>query len=290
MRKMVRTITLILVAALLICCESIDIKGLIMPTGDVVDKRFERSMELNGNKVVARVDVEEEYKVYVCADPHVEGTYKNLRAFCTQQRNNREASFGVVLGDCDNLRNTLPTYLEAIRFVEEEQTINSPIFTLIGNHDLYFNGWDEFAELMGPSVYWFEAQYATGCDLYIALDSASGTLGYKQMAWLREFIETERAKYRHCIVMTHTNLFYTDNTQLGSGNMPLEETATLAELFSKNNVTLCLQGHDHFREDLRLGGVRYTIVPTIGDLSHKPEYLVLHITNEGAELEWMNVW
>lgn len=84
---------------------------------------------------------------------------------------------------------------------------------------------------------------------------ASGTLGGKQMRWLKDFLAANRKNYRHCTVLTHTNLFYTDNSQTSSGNMAMEETHTLVELFSRYNVTLCLQGHDHFREDLTLGGV-----------------------------------
>lgn len=84
---------------------------------------------------------------------------------------------------------------------------------------------------------------------------ASGTLGGEQMRWLKDFLAANRKNYRHCTVLTHTYLFYTDNSQTSSGNMAMEETHTLVELFSRYNVTLCLQGHDHFREDLTLGGV-----------------------------------
>lgn len=63
-----------------------------------------------------------------------------------------------------------------------ESNGDKPIFSIIGNHDLFFSGWDDFRELLGPSVYWFEVDYGSGRDLFIALDSASGTLGGKQMS------------------------------------------------------------------------------------------------------------
>ena len=86
--------------------------------------------------------------------------------------------------------------------------------------------------------------------------------------------------------MTHTNLFYADNSQQGSGNFTLEETALITELFSRYRITLCLQGHDHYREDLMLAGVRYTIVGTIQDNAERPEYLIVRVTASALEYEW----
>lgn len=283
---MVRGIALFTAAALFIGCNSVDMKGLIVPTSDVVDSRFEQSMTMNQNKALASLETEESYTFYVCTDPHIGDTNINLREFSTLLRNDATADFGIVLGDCTDKRNAFQNYVDAISLVEGEQHTNKPIFSLIGNHDLFFRGWDEYAKLLGPSVYWFEVECGASRDLFITLDSASGTLGKKQMKWLKEFLATERAKYRHCVVLTHTNLFYTDNTQQGSGNMALEETALLADLFSRNKVTLCLQGHDHFREDLMLDGVRYTIVGSIRDEAEAPEYLVITMSNSGAEYRW----
>ena len=261
-------------------CDVVDMKGLIAPTGDVVNTRFDKSMSLTEGRAVAQITTEESYLFYVCTDPHVDNTSDNLREFSTRLRNDSAAEFGVVLGDCIDRRNTLPSYVEAI------ENTDTPIFSLIGNHDLYFSGWNEFYRLLGASVYWFEVKSGTTCDLFIALDSASGTLGKKQMKWLRELLTVERGRYRHCVVLTHTNLFYTDNSQTGSGNMALEETAALTELFSRQNVTLCLQGHDHYREDLTLDGVRYTIVGAISDDIERAEYLVITMSNSGAEYRW----
>lgn len=283
---MVRGIAMVLVAGIFVCCETIDIKGLVMPTGDVVDKRFEKSMSLTDNKAVANIEAKESYTFYVCADPHIDNTNENLREFSTRLRNSKDAMFGIVLGDCYSRISAMPTYIEALKYVPGVQATDTPIFSLLGNHDIYHRGWDKYSEQLGASVYWFDVQYATGGDLFIALDSASGTLGKQQMDWLRKFLAEERDKYRHCVILTHTNLFYTDNSQLGSSNMALEETAALTELFSRHRVTLCLQGHDHYREDLVLGGVRYTIVGTISDNAQRAEYLSIRLSDKGAEYSW----
>ena len=270
-------------------CEMFDAKGFIAPTSEAVNTRFEKSMSLHGNKAVATINADESYSIYVCADTHIESTYNNLREFATRLRNSESGDFGIMLGDCANPRNTMPNYIEGIKFVEGVQAVDKPIFSIIGNHDLYFNGWNDFYKYLGASVYWFEVEYAEGRDLFIALDSASGTLGKKQIKWLKELLAAKRDKYRHCVVLTHTNLFYTDNSQQGSGNMALEETALLTQLFARNRVTLCLQGHDHYREDLMLDGVRYTIVGTIRDDVANPEYLIIRMSNSGVEYTWGNI-
>lgn len=274
---------LVVAVAMLVGCNSVDMVGLVAPTGDVVNTRFDKSMSLTSGGSLACVEAAESYQFYVCTDPHVGQTSTNLQTFATQLRGDSSAAFGVVLGDCTDQRDVMSTYAEAIASSSEA---DAPIFSLIGNHDLFFSGWDDYYKLLGPSVYWFEVSYGSGKDLFITLDSASGTLGRKQMEWLKSLLENHRSDYRHCAVFTHTNLFYTDNSQTGSGNMALEETYVLTDLFSRHNVTLCLQGHDHYREDLTFGGVRYTIVGTIRDEVDKPEYLIVRMSATGVEYLW----
>ena len=268
---------------LFVGCNSVDMVGLVAPTGDVVNTRFEKSMSLSGGHSVACIEASESYQFYVCTDSHVGQTTTNLQTFATQMRGDSSAAFGVMLGDCTDQRGVMPLYAEAIASSSEA---DAPIFSLIGNHDLFFSGWDDYYKLLGPSVYWFEVSYGSGKDLFITLDSASGTLGRKQMEWLKGLLATRRSDYRHCVVFTHTNIFYTDNSQTGSGNMAMEETCVLTDLLARHNVTLCLQGHDHSREDLTFGGVRYTIVGTIRDEVDNPEYLIIRLSDSGVEYSW----
>ena len=275
---------------LLLCgCEKIDFKGFIMPTGDAVNSRFEQSLEMNNSKPVACIEADESYLFYVATDTHINDNTCTLDSFVNALRNDAGASFGVMLGDCIDKRGCMSVYLDAITHKPDVQKYPTPIFSVIGNHDLYFSGWEDFRELIGPSVFWFEVKHSGGKDIFISLDTASGTLGSKQTKWLHEFLAKERGKYRHCIVVTHTNLLYTDRSQNSSGNMPMEETQALLELFGEYNVLLCLQGHDHHREDITFDGVRYTIVGTIRYEVEKPEYLCIRVSKNGAEYDWRYV-
>ena len=290
MLQMVRNMMLAAGAmALLNSCSNLDMKGLLMPTGAGVEKRFEQSMEMTSGEAAALLQTQEKYAFYVCTDPHINKTHNNLDIFNDALHNDAEASFGIILGDCIDVRDNLQTYLEAFACSEEKHPYNQKIFHNLGNHDAYFNGWENYRKLIGPSVYWFEAQFASGKDIYISLDTATGTLGNGQTIWLKSFLTEKRREYRHCIISTHTNLFYTDNSQNSSGNIPIEETLGLIDLLGRHDVTLVLQGHDHYREDLNCNGVRYTVVGTIRDEAADPEYLKVKVKPDGITYEWVRL-
>ena len=287
MLQVVKRWSLVVVGALAVGgCNSIDFMGFFAPARDGVERRFEQSVEMTHDLNLGAVNVPEEYIFYVCADPHIDKTHQNLDIFNDRLRNDVNASFGVILGDCSEVRNNIPAYLSALAYNPEKHLCDYEMFHVLGNHDIFFDGWSEFRELIGPSAYWFEVLFAEGRDLYITLDSANGMLGRKQTEWLKTFLKNNRSKYRHCIVLTHTNLFYTDLTQTSSGNMPIEESFALMELFGKQDVSLVLQGHDHYRENLVYDGVKYTVVGTIRDESKAPEYLKVTVTAAGVSLDW----
>lgn len=287
MLQMVRHIMTIAITAATACaCNQLDLKGLFMPTGDGVESRFAQNTEMLEDLNAGAVETDGDYIFYVAADPHVNQTHRNLDMFNDAMRNDSEAAFGVILGDCTDVRDNLPAYLEALRYSPDRHSYNHKLFHVLGNHDLFFKGWQDFKECVGPSTFWFEVVFPEGKDLYITLDTATGSLGRKQTEWLKSFLGNNRERYRHCILLTHTNFFYTDKTQGSSGNMPVEESFALIDLLGRNNVTLVLQGHDHFREDLTYDDVRYTVLGTIRDEIQSPEYLKIAVNQNGIELDW----
>lgn len=287
---MVKRITLIIVISIAAWgCTKLDIKGIFIPTGEGVEKRYEQSMEMTGGLKVENIMAQENYTFYVATDPHIDQTHRNLDIFNDTFRNDSNASFGVILGDCIDVKGNLPKYLEALSYSPERHSYNQEIFHVLGNHDIYFNGWVDFKEIIGPSVYWFEVIYDSGKDLYISLDSATGSLGRKQTKWLKTFLAENRNDYRHCVILTHTNFFYTDRSQGSSGNMPIEESMSLVDFFGRHDVSLVLQGHDHFREDLTFDNVRYTILGAIKDGFDDPEYLKVNVSTDEIHLDWQHI-
>lgn len=286
MLQVVRVLLAVFMVSAVCSCSHLDIKGLIMPTGDGVDLRFGQSSKMNENFKAAVINTAENYVFYVATDPHVDQTHENLTIFNDAFRNDTDASFGVILGDCIDIPDNLMKYLEALSYDRTRHIYEHPVFHVLGNHDAYFNGWEDYKELIGPSVYWFKTVFPGGKDLYIVLDTATGTLGTKQTRWLKGFLGKNRAGYRHCVILTHTNFFYTDNSQTSSGNMPIEESFALIDFFGQHDVTLVLQGHDHYREELTYKDVNYTVVGAIADRVDNPEYLKVEATPLGIDLSW----
>ena len=186
-------------------CSHLDLKGLIMPTGEGVEKRFEQSMGMNVELKTGGIQAQDSYTFYVATDPHIDLTHKNLGIFNDALRNDTEASFGVILGDCIDTKENLPTYLEALSYDPDIHACDHRIFHILGNHDIFFNGWSDFKETIGPSVFWFEVSFDGGKDLFISLDTATGSLGRKQTEWFKSFLSANRKAYRHCVILTHTN-------------------------------------------------------------------------------------
>lgn len=71
--------------------------------------------------------------------------------------------------------------------------------------------------------------------------------------------------------------------------MTLEESYALIDFFGEQKVSLVLQGHDHYREDLTYDGVRYTVLGAIKDEVEAPEYLKINIGQDNIELEWQMI-
>lgn len=68
--------------------------------------------------------------------------------------------------------------------------------------------------------------------------------------------------------------------------MTLEESYALIDLFGRQDVSLVLQGHDHYREDLTYDGVRYTVLGAIKDEVEAPEYLKVNVSQETIGFDW----
>lgn len=267
-------------------CEKYNLINMVIPPGDLVDSRFEQSMQITEGQAVTQLEAADDYMFYVCTDTHIDGSSVNLEAFNNILRNDNDATFGVMLGDAIGRRDNLPEYMEAIAYNPEIHKFDYTFFNVFGNHDAYFNGWENYRSLIGPSVYWFCVNTPSCSDLYITLDSATGTLGKKQFEWLKAFLAKNRGEYRHCIVFTHVNILYSDLSQWFTSNLPMDETFALLEVFSKYRVELVLQGHDHYRDDQMFNGVRYTVVGTIEDSVDNPEYITVFVNNDNIELDW----
>ena len=141
MLQMVRQIIPFLLGISLCGCSHLDIKGIFMPTGEGVEKRFEQSRSMSPDLNKGTIESQESYTFYVAADPHIDQTITNLNIFNNALRNDPDASFGVILGDCTDVRDNLQKYLDALSYNPASHSFCHEIFHVLGNHDIFFNGW-----------------------------------------------------------------------------------------------------------------------------------------------------
>jgi UDP-2,3-diacylglucosamine pyrophosphatase LpxH len=158
---------------------------------------------------------------------------------------------------------------------------------MIGNHDLFFHGWDTYFELFGSSTYSFTVRTSDTSDLYICLDSGGGTHGWRQLEWLKDLLEKERKNVRYCILFTHNNFFRTRRT--GSTNPLVDELRVLMDLCYTNSVDMVIMGHDHKRSEEFLGVTRYVTLDALQDDFEDASYLELHVKENGLDPKYIKL-
>ncbi len=252
-------------------CEKFEIRGFLF-SYESADNRFKQSMQWNNNKPYKNINIpDDKYIMAVMADSHVGGT-KNLNLFLDAAANMKAAAT-VMAGDL-----TSGHTKDYLTFYEHLSNYDDLLtFKIAGNHDLYFNGWKQFYSLFGSSTYLFTVNTSDASDLFICTDTAGGTLGKEQFKWLTDILQTERPKYRYCIIFTHNNLFRIRHT--ASTNPFVEEIRALAELSIKHQVDMIIAGHDHTRNVVKLGNTTYITLDALADTYKDAGYLKLKIGN-----------
>jgi len=261
------------------CIGDADLTGFIRST-DRIEDRFKASMQWNALNPFKTIIVgTEEYNLLVSADLHV-GKTEYYQAFLTRGlQSDIEAMVFVgdfVTGkeaDYEIFHQLLPDY----------QT--KPSFLLTGNHELYFDGWKHFQRLYGTSVFYFTVETPSATDLYICLDSGSGTLGKSQLAWLKDLLQQDRNLYDQCVIFSHVNFFRNRFTPTAT---PLvNELLVLLDLFEKHQVNLVIVGHDHVRSLNQLGNTTYLTLDALIDGTPNASYIILKKAIPGLTYEFI---
>ena len=267
------------------CNPNYDMAGMLNGSSPEVSTRFEQSMAYNDSVGIPAVVVPSaDYRVYVCTDSHIDSIPTNLTTFVQAAAADTLCPLLLHLGDLVNAQGHIPY---AVSLLTPNQ---SPLttFLALGNHDIYFNQWDEWRSYFGTSVYWFYTMLpdSTVLDRFICLDSAEGTLGTAQLQWLRELLTTNHLPlttnhpFRHTIVFTHTHLFKRDNSQGHTSNYAIEETYELTSLLEQGGVDMYWCGHDHSREITDYAGFTSIVVDAIEDHYPPAFYMIADLSDQ----------
>jgi len=254
------------------CNQQSDLSGMFY-SFDRVNDRFLQSDVWNKTHSYKNLTViSENYQLLVAADNHIGGLV-NLNKMIVEARKPENLAMvfvgDVVSGqkeDYDKLKNVLPDINEV------------PYFLIVGNHDLYFDGWKTFYEYFGSSSYYFTVQTPQNKDIFICLDSGGGTLGAKQLAWLKNLLSSELSNYRNCIIFTHVNFFRENHTR--STNILETELEVLLPLFAKYQVDMVIMGHNHSRSITDFGNTTYLTMDALKDGVSNASFVKLQVSED----------
>ncbi|HSV92481.1 MAG TPA: metallophosphoesterase [Desulfobacterales bacterium] len=130
-----------------------------------------------------------------------------------------------------------------------------PVYSAIGNHDLYNGGWSTFRTAVGASYY----SFAIGTRSFYFLDSGNGTLGRDQIAMLRDAFAGD---LNPKVVITHYPLYDGDDSQYYELTNTAERAA-LVDLYARSGVELLLEGHTHALNHTTIGPMEEWVCPSL---------------------------
>jgi predicted phosphodiesterase len=211
-----------------------------------------------------------EYSFIILNDTHIDdGDAHGLERLASVMGG---AAFAVVNGDIT--QNGSRKDLQ--KFIEIARSLGVPCYPVVGNHDIYFNNWTVWKELIGSTCY--RIDNSTSSTSIFVLDSATGTLGSAQYEWLEEGLGTAK---QHALIFTHTNIFIESPADLVQFSDVRERTRLMDLL--KGRAGALFIGHAHKRMIHEAGGVRYI---TVEDYRDTGVYCRVHVSPEGLSWEF----
>jgi len=247
---------------------TVDLLGLFGSTG-----LSERFAERNNFKFLLpeqrTITLGNDFSFIVLSDTHIE----NGDAFGLEKLAEvitPDDKFVIIIGDI-----TQCAYEQDIKkFIEIAGLMGIPCYPVIGNHDIYFNNWSNWKELIGSTCYRIDGGGAT---LFI-LDSANAYFGKDQLDWLDS--ELTGAKGR-VFAFTHTNFFVESPTDIQQVTDVRERARVLSIL--RNRCDVMFSGHLHKRIESEAGGVKFI---AIEDFRHAKIYCRVTVSGGGISYQY----
>lgn len=232
---------------------------------DDVDERFSGFSDLSGETVLSSdLGLDGKYSFIVVTDVHIGASdvhsskmndfLDEISSLFENSDKTKIPRFIINLGDTADGGhlsecNDYNSYLEKIRNLAVEKKVVSSaedfkIYTILGNHDLYNNGWTNWKKTIYPykSTYYFSLSsgFSSSSFSFYFVDTGNGAFGTDQLDSLEKLLKSDSNPK---MIFSHYP-FYSDNVPF----MALEDTTErnyLLSLFAKNNVKALFGGHVH---------------------------------------------
>lgn len=234
----------------------------------------ERVLESLTGQLPSQEDLElgtTDYTFLVCADIHTSEIESEPFSRILGAAEENGDKFVITVGDLTNW-GKLDQYL---RFIDQVERYDIPfgVIKVIGNHDVFSDGWGSWKLYFGASVYTFTTENAR----FIMLDSANGTLSREQLDWLNDVLSANTKT--HTFVFSHMGVYtgtFSSVFKLDSQ----DEIYRLQYLLEKHNAKFLFSGHLHAYVEKEINGVTYIITggAGAGALDSGPnQYIRVHV-------------
>ena len=211
-----------------------------------VDERFKERTNFTFLRPEDRtLSLGDEYSFLVITDTHIENKYiYGLEKIREVIAADSSIKFVVIVGDIT--QNGRREDFE--QFIEFARTLNVPCYPVIGNHDIYFNTWGNWKDLIGSTVYRIDGGNTT----LLMLDSANATFGKNQLDWLENQLQSAGGRV---FIFSHVNLFVKSLFSIQQFTDTRERNRICAMLRGRADAMFMGHVHRRIREDV--GGVTY---------------------------------
>jgi predicted phosphodiesterase len=208
--------------------------GCVAKSGSQI--RFQESKLISAPTLTLSGIDDGEFSFVLVGDIHLGGHDVNrLRAILAAAQSHGDA-FVIFLGDLvdKGKREEMQTFVNQVA----EFGFQNKALYVIGNHDVFEDGWSGWKELIGPSHF----DVVIGNTHFMILDSADGMIGEHQTEWLENKLRASTSSQK--IILSHyLPVIPGQRTYLRLANE--DEATSLMKLSSRYRVKAWLGGHYH---------------------------------------------
>ena len=223
----------------------------VLDHGDNVTERVTELTEITTESDLPSVTNGAKYSFVAFSDVHFGNTsydrrddyfFAKLREVKAQYSATAPFKFAICLGDvADHGWNSeFSSYSDFMDTVGG--IVDGKVYTVVGNHDLFNDGWNSFKKIVWPYTSFYRFQVGGNFTFYFT-DSGSGSMGPNQFKMLKKAMEKdERSK----VLCSHYAIYATEEYFWNYYTMQnTMETDSLIKLCNNEKVVLSLAGHIH---------------------------------------------
>lgn len=187
-------------------------------------------------------------------------------------------SFIILLGDIVD-KGAQDDFL-AVQSALHDAGFDGKVFPMLGNHDVFNNGWAYYKQIFGPNYY----RFAVGNSTFFAMDTADGTLGAEQMDWLENQLESLPAGGNTFFLSHYLPVIPGQRTYLKLADQ--NEALHLMKLALNHGVSAWLGGHYHSYIQEVIDGVTYVVAGGGGERRMAPvsDYFFVQVSVSGRDV------